>query len=150
MADGKHCPACGRDIGIWPVFSAGLPNRIWCPHCRARLTYRGARGLVLVLAVAVVAVAGVGYYTSAAFLDAHPVTGFALLGGILLAVWALIELAAVQYLRVKCQLARADGSGAERTDQPRPIPRRVGTPAPTQDEDDGSGPACEAVGRGRL
>jgi len=39
MRDGKHCPECEKDIGVWPVLSAGLPSRVHCPHCHARLTY---------------------------------------------------------------------------------------------------------------
>ena len=37
---------------IWPIFSAGLPNRIWCPHCNAEAPHLaklarslGARGV---------------------------------------------------------------------------------------------------------
>src|SRR5262245_26609160 len=37
MPDGKHCPACGADVGYWAV-ARGL-FRIRCPHCRARLSY---------------------------------------------------------------------------------------------------------------
>jgi len=40
LVDGKRCPSCQRDIGVWPILTAGLPNRIWCPHCHARLSYR--------------------------------------------------------------------------------------------------------------
>jgi hypothetical protein len=52
MSDGKHCPACGKDIGMWAVLFAGLPSRIRCPHCRARLSY--GNDLVLVLGVVAV------------------------------------------------------------------------------------------------
>jgi hypothetical protein len=66
MTDGKHCPACGQDIGIWAVLFAGLPSRIRCPHCRARLSYGG--DLVLVLGVvAVLALTAVGAYHLTAF-----------------------------------------------------------------------------------
>src|SRR4029079_17582430 len=40
MDVGRDCPNCKADIGVWPVVSAGLPNRIKCPHCSARLQYR--------------------------------------------------------------------------------------------------------------
>jgi hypothetical protein len=40
-SDGKHCPACGVDIGIWPVATAVFPSRVRCPHCRSLLAYRG-------------------------------------------------------------------------------------------------------------
>jgi len=69
VADGKHCPACGRDIGLWPVFTAGLPNRIWCPHCSARLSYRGIAGVVVVLLVALAGTVAVGWYAAGAIPD---------------------------------------------------------------------------------
>lgn len=47
MEAGKNCPNCQADIGVWPVFSASLPTRIWCPHCSARLRYRDTRGVLL-------------------------------------------------------------------------------------------------------
>lgn len=37
MADGKHCPNCGKDIGFWPYWVALDAKRIWCPHCLNRL-----------------------------------------------------------------------------------------------------------------
>ena len=46
MGDGKHCPGCEKDIGVWPVLMAGLPTWVRCPHCRARLSY-GNSGLVM-------------------------------------------------------------------------------------------------------
>ncbi len=39
MPTGNDCPACGENIGIWAVFRAPFPNRIFCPHCRERLRY---------------------------------------------------------------------------------------------------------------
>jgi hypothetical protein len=35
---GKHCPACNLDIGLWPVFAAGL-DAIRCPHCGIGMHY---------------------------------------------------------------------------------------------------------------
>ncbi len=46
MANGKVCPACAKDIGVWAIFSAGGPSRIRCPHCRARLRYDGAMAVM--------------------------------------------------------------------------------------------------------
>jgi hypothetical protein len=59
MSDGKHCSNCGKNIGLWPDCSAGLPSRIWCSACKSRLCYRKSalivaslRPLLIVLAVA--------------------------------------------------------------------------------------------------
>jgi hypothetical protein len=99
MVDGKHCPACGRDIGLWPVFLAGLPNRIWCPHCAARLAYRGIGGVVVALLVALAAASAGAHFASAAFADTGPNVRLAVFVGVLLGGWVLVELAAVWFLR---------------------------------------------------
>jgi hypothetical protein len=46
--DGKHCPICLIDIGVFAVVKAPLPDRVRCPHCHARLTYLGGKRLVAV------------------------------------------------------------------------------------------------------
>ncbi len=59
MGDGKHCPSCGKDIGVWPILSAGLPSRVRCPHCKSRLRYRKtARIIAFVLVGLYVLVVG--------------------------------------------------------------------------------------------
>ena len=49
IRDGKHCPVCGVDIGIWPVAIAMVPGRVRCPHCRAILAYRGPLRITAVM-----------------------------------------------------------------------------------------------------
>jgi len=46
MPEGNDCPECGKSIGMGPVFKAPVPNRIYCPHCKARLRYGGTGGLI--------------------------------------------------------------------------------------------------------
>ncbi|MBM3979403.1 MAG: hypothetical protein FJ304_03800 [Planctomycetes bacterium] len=60
MPTGNDCPACGECIGIWAVFRAPLPNRIYCPHCRTRLRYGGTDVLIAGAVVALVALAVAG------------------------------------------------------------------------------------------
>ena len=50
MLSGNECPVCGENIGIWAVFRAPLPNRIYCPHCGERLRY-GDTTLTILAAV---------------------------------------------------------------------------------------------------
>jgi uncharacterized protein (DUF983 family) len=57
MGDGKHCPSCGKDIGVWPVFSAAWPTWIWCPWCKSRLRYRHTADVIAVLVVVLIAIA---------------------------------------------------------------------------------------------
>lgn len=59
MKLGKSCPNCDVGIGVWPVFSASLPSRIWCRHCSARLRYRDIRGLILCQVVLAIVIAGI-------------------------------------------------------------------------------------------
>ena len=47
MANGKVCPACDKDIGVWAIVAAGLPSRIRCPHCRTLLRYDGTFALMV-------------------------------------------------------------------------------------------------------
>ncbi len=37
--EGKHCPGCGKDIGVWAIIKASLPSKIRCPHCKVALHY---------------------------------------------------------------------------------------------------------------
>jgi hypothetical protein len=41
MADGKHCPRCGKDIGGWSIVFAVIPNRLRCPWCKGHIGYYG-------------------------------------------------------------------------------------------------------------
>jgi len=89
MGDGKLCPACGTDIGLRPIVVAGLPNRIFCPWCGARLRYRRTGlllGVVLILAMASLGLIG---------LVEPPILAFVAW----LAAWLLVELAIAGYLR---------------------------------------------------
>ncbi len=105
MNPGKNCPHCGRDIGVWPIFSAALPNRIWCPHCKSRLRYRNTTGsLATVLAIGLLV--AVGAYGAAERLA--PSDSFAIWAGvfvlIIAALWSLLELLAAWYLRHRYEL----------------------------------------------
>jgi hypothetical protein len=106
MRDGKHCPACARDIGFWTVFTAGLPNRIRCPHCSARLSYRGIGGVVVVLVLAMAGAAAAGWYAAYAIPELHPRRQPAAAVGIMVGIWVLVELAAVRFLRQSRVLVR--------------------------------------------
>lgn len=110
MSAGKLCPACGKDIGVWPIFSAGLPNRIWCPHCRARLAYRNAWAVFLVVLGVMAGVVAAGYYAATALPDARPAVRALAFGGVVLGAWVPVELAVAWFLRQHRELAVVDGS----------------------------------------
>jgi hypothetical protein len=96
MADGKHCPACGTDIGVWPVFSAGLPNLIRCPRCRARIGYQRIGAVLAVLLVVLGAVFAVAYIVSGSFESTNRLFAFIV---VVLGAWIPIELVVALYLR---------------------------------------------------
>jgi len=96
MADGKSCPVCSRDIGVWAIFAAGVPNRIRCPHCGARLRYDGAIALMAVPFVVVVLATLVAHEAAVDVGVARP--GF-FVAVLLLVTWIPIELLLAIYLR---------------------------------------------------
>src|SRR5262245_40267059 len=100
MGDGKHCPDCGKDIGIWPIFSAGLPNRVWCPHRTARLRYRNSLGLLLG-GLALVAAASLGsLYAARELVPSEPrLARMGLFLLIFFVVWCVVEFLLVLLLR---------------------------------------------------
>jgi hypothetical protein len=99
MTDGKHCPACGKDIGLSTIMVAPLPNLIRCPHCRTRLVYRDtARVLVLLLLLATAL--GVGAFVAVERLPLPNLwTRLAVIIAGMFLLWLPIELWAAIYLR---------------------------------------------------
>ena len=99
MRDGKHCPACGKDIGVWPVLMAGLPTWVRCPHCRARLSY-GSSGLMVALLFAFfLALILAACYFAQRHYAANEIRFYVLLATIVVGAWLPVELLAAVYLR---------------------------------------------------
>jgi len=112
MANGKVCPACGKDIGVWAIVAAGLPSRIRCPHCRTLLRYDGTLAL-LALPFAVVILAALILHEVAVDVGI-PWPGVFLVVMVLV-TWVPVELLLALYLRDKRTL---------RIVNPRPVPPR--------------------------
>lgn len=96
-ADGAHCPACDRDVGVVAIVRASMPDRIYCPYCGARLEYLHAEMLwtaVIVILLALLVL--IGY--SLTWMSVNPVAAVASLFGVG-AVWLPVEFAAARYLR---------------------------------------------------
>jgi hypothetical protein len=96
MANGKRCPACGRDIGIWSIFAAGVPSRIRCPHCRSLLRYDGTLA-VIALPFAVVVLAAVIAHEAAVDVGLPMPAVFVAI--LVVVTWVPIELLLALYLR---------------------------------------------------
>ena len=103
--DGKHCPSCRTDIGVWSVFSAGLPDRIRCPHCGCRLRYENVTGTVVLLSAAL---AGVTYgafeLSQSVFPASFGSRNILLFAAVVMAAWIPVEWAAVRFLRARRKL----------------------------------------------
>src|SRR5258705_1882054 len=106
MSDGKHCPACDKAIGVWSVLSAGLPTRVHCPHCKARLTY-GHSFLLLLGVVTMVSLVGLtSYYIASHYLVSssritNPLKFYAVVVALVLALWIPMEVAFTLYVRAR-------------------------------------------------
>ena len=96
MTNGKQCPACGKDIGIWAIFAAGMPSRIRCPYCRARLRYDGG-SIVMGIALGVVVIVVLVAHEVAVDIGMTRPGLFAAV--LLLITWVPIELLLAVYLR---------------------------------------------------
>ena len=99
MKDGKHCPDCAKDIGVWPVLAAGLPSRIRCPHCKARLTYGGSGTLVACLFAILLTLAVGSFFVVSRQYSARHWQFHAVFIVVALAVMLPVDLAATFYLR---------------------------------------------------
>ena len=96
MANGKVCPACSKDIGVWAIVSAGLPTRVRCPHCHSPLRYDGTIAL-LALPFAVVVFAALVVHEVAVDVG---ITRPGLVAAIMVLVtWLPVELLLALYLR---------------------------------------------------
>ena len=112
MANGTQCPACGRDIGVWPIFTAGLPSRIRCPHCFARIRYRGIAGVILFLLVAFPVLAVAALWAASVIPGLRADVKSYAAAGILLVSWAAVELAVARFLRGNRDLIWPGNPGA--------------------------------------
>ncbi len=99
MSDGKHCPQCNEDIGLWPIVSAGLPTRIRCPWCRASLAYRKVLGVNATLAMVLVVILTGSYGLFAGRPSAGPTWAL-----IALVAWVPVEILVAWFLRNRRQL----------------------------------------------
>jgi hypothetical protein len=100
MADGKHCPACGRDIGYRSVIFATSPMHVVCPNCGARLAYAKSWRVILVcLIVSCIPVAAT-FYVGRLLTPAVGKVGRGYwLGGSFVFWGIVLELAATRFLR---------------------------------------------------
>jgi uncharacterized protein (DUF983 family) len=96
VANGKDCPHCGKDIGVWAIFAAGSPSRIRCPSCHARLKYDGAIALMAIPYIIVLLCAVIVHEAA---VDAGIPRPGAYVAVLVIVTWIPIELLLTLFLR---------------------------------------------------
>lgn len=104
--DGKHCPECKVDIGVWPVFSAVMPHLIRCPHCKARLVYQDTWQLTIFLILLGAGIALSGYFIAGYFREFPHLLSFTTF---MFVAWIPVELVVAWYLRANKVLKYQSG-----------------------------------------
>lgn len=104
--DGKHCPACKVDIGVWPVFSAVMPHLIRCPQCKARLVYQDTWLVTVVLILLGAGIAVAGYFIAGYFRELPHLLSFTIF---MFVAWVPVELVVAWYLRANKVLKYQSG-----------------------------------------
>jgi len=108
MRDGKHCPECEKDIGVWPVLSAGLPSRVHCPHCHARLTYGNSGTFVACLFAILLTLAVGSFFAVSSQYSVRYWKFHAVFIAVALAVMLPVDVVATFYLRKYGVLRKAE------------------------------------------
>lgn len=122
MNSGEVCPSCGAHVPFQAVYFAGLPTRIRCDSCSARLRYAGTGGLQVVELLAIACVAGVGLSLGVVASNSLlPVATIAL--AVCILGWAVVEGVMTLHLRRKSTLEFVRGRDSE----PRTLTRRAFT-----------------------
>jgi len=123
MGDGKHCPNCGKDIGVWPVFSATWPSLIWCPWCKTRVRYRDTTPVLAVLLVLLMVIAAVAFAVVSSLAPRWRMPIWAM---VIIISWVPLQLAVTWFLRNRHELesaARPQAKKDAQVDLDRDLPR---------------------------
>jgi uncharacterized protein (DUF983 family) len=109
MGEGKHCPNCGKDIGVWPIFSASWPSFIWCPWCRSRLRYRKTSVVMAALVAILIAIAAIAFILVSSLATSWRMPIWAM---VMIISWVFVQLAVTWFLRNRRELELAGKSRA--------------------------------------
>ncbi|MBW8883351.1 MAG: hypothetical protein JF612_00950 [Planctomycetia bacterium] len=106
--DGKHCPVCGKDVGMASMITALWPTRIKCPHCKARLAYLNGSALVVNLLAVWAGLGVIAYYALQQWFSPYKPQFYFAIAALVVAAWLPIELVATLYMRRFGTLEKAD------------------------------------------
>jgi len=104
---GSICPSCAKDVGVWSIMRAPLPNiGFRCPHCKAALKYTPVQwGFIFILFLLYLLVlVVVGAATN--YLLGIKIRATVVSLAIIFALWIPFELAIARRHRARSQLIR--------------------------------------------
>jgi hypothetical protein len=62
---GRHCPACGNEIGWSPGLKSLWPLSLTCPYCDEDLAYIDIRNVTILIVLVVIAICVVAFFIAA-------------------------------------------------------------------------------------
>lgn len=110
--DGRLCPNCNNDIGLWAIIKAWLPTKLKCPHCKTKLTYEPWQIPLVILCIIlyITLLIALSWVTNILILN---IIYFILTWALLcIALWQPFELLIAYYLRNKSKLKTKKGQAS--------------------------------------
>ncbi len=97
---GKKCPNCDRDIGLWAIIKAPVPSMMRCPHCKSPIQYDEAGwGLIFILLVICLPIFSIVFSGMPSLYTMGTIKMSVVVVLISLLIWLPFELILALYLR---------------------------------------------------
>lgn len=93
---GKDCPKCGKDIGVWVILKAPVPGTLKCKHCGTKIAYE-SKGWPMLIVFALVYFALLAWLIGISGLRDH--LNFFVFIALIFALWMPFELVIIKILR---------------------------------------------------
>ena len=109
---GRHCPACGNDVGWAPGLKSVWPMSVTCPYCEEELAYVDTRYVATVIIVVALGLC-IGAFFIAAYLVPYlyMLLRIGLTALFMMIMWVPVVVLSGMYLRSHKLLAiKYDGS----------------------------------------
>ncbi|MDH4317053.1 MAG: hypothetical protein OEV64_01565 [Desulfobulbaceae bacterium] len=116
---GTTCPICAKEVGVWSIIKAPLPNLIRCEHCNGALVYEKNSWSLVIFSVVLYLIM-VGGMLTIAYLNLETIAlgKFAITWAISSVLyWIIGEFSITAYLRSKEKLiAKKDKISPSKSD----------------------------------